>query len=333
MSGDSGGIIDNDGGDPKQLQWWINRFTEITQTLGRDLEEFPENPSQAISQIMNDIPLLVADEVGHAVEAYQAFAPQIQALVLALPLVSVGFLGGFAGLGGLTGLSGIAAVPTPTDTPIQETPSVATNSGSPVPSGASAPASTPASAPTSAPATASTVTTTAGAAPPPPGAGPAVPPYPYLVGGTGISASTGLSTSARRKAPEPDIAAVAAAAAASAREKERARRRRRSAMRDHHRGHRYEFLGLDSDSPNIDAAPDVSAGQDLAAAAVASDQGGGTLGFAGTARGAADIVAAGLTTLAGDGFGGGPSVPMVPGTWEQRGADSGGGDVGHDASR
>ena len=71
---DDGGIIDNDGGDPKQLSWWVNRVTEITQTLGRDLEEFPENPSQAISQIMNDIPLLVADEVGHAVEAYQAFA-------------------------------------------------------------------------------------------------------------------------------------------------------------------------------------------------------------------------------------------------------------------
>ena len=104
-------------------------------------------------------------------------------------------------------------------------------------------------------------------------------------------------------------------------------------MRDHHRGHRYEFLGLDSDSPNIDAAPDLFAGQDPATAAVASDQGGGTLGFAGTARGAADIVAAGLTTLVGDEFGGGPSVPMVPGTWEQRGTDSGGGDVGHDASR
>ena len=184
--GGDGGIVDNDGGNPKQLQWWINRFTEISQTLGRDLEEFPENPSQAISQIFNDIPLLVADEVGHAVEAYQAFAPQIQALLLTLPLVNVGVLGGFAGLGGLTGFSGIAAVPTPTDTPIQETPSVAANGGSPAPGGASAPASTPASAPTAAPATASTVTTTAGAAPPPPGAGPAVPPYPFLVGGTGI---------------------------------------------------------------------------------------------------------------------------------------------------
>jgi PPE-repeat protein len=40
------------------------------------------------------------------------------------------------------------------------------------------------------------------------------------------------------------------------------------------------------------------------------------MGFAGTARGATAVEAAGLTTLAGDGFGGGPSVPLVPGTWE-----------------
>jgi PPE-repeat protein len=54
----------------------------------------------------------------------------------------------------------------------------------------------------------------------------------------------------------------------------------------------------------------------LATSAVASGQGAGTLGFAGTAAKEADIAAAGLATLAGDGFGGGPSVPMVPRTWE-----------------
>jgi len=85
-------------------------------------------------------------------------------------------------------------------------------------------------------------------------------------------------------------------------------------MNDRHRGYCYEFLDLDSDSG---AEPDsfVDPGR-LATAAVASDQGAGALGFAGTARREADIAAAGLTTLAGDGFGGGPSVPMVPGTWE-----------------
>ena len=50
-SGNSGGIVDNDGGDPTQLSWYFNRITEITDTFGRDLAEFPSNPSAAISQL------------------------------------------------------------------------------------------------------------------------------------------------------------------------------------------------------------------------------------------------------------------------------------------
>jgi PPE-repeat protein len=49
---------------------------------------------------------------------------------------------------------------------------------------------------------------------------------------------------------------------------------------------------------------------------VASDRGAGNLGFAGTARKETVAEVAGLTTLAGDEFGGGPSIPMVPRTWE-----------------
>ena len=47
----------------------------------------------------------------------------------------------------------------------------------------------------------------------------------------------------------------------------------------------------------------------------ASDHGAGTLGFAGTARVAGAEPAAGLTTLAGDPLGGGPTMPMMPSTW------------------
>jgi PPE-PPW subfamily C-terminal region len=47
----------------------------------------------------------------------------------------------------------------------------------------------------------------------------------------------------------------------------------------------------------------------------ASDQGAGPLGFAGTVR-KETVAAAGLTTLAGDEFGGGPTMPMVPGSWD-----------------
>ena len=106
--------------------------------------------------------------------------------------------------------------------------------------------------------------------------------YPYLVGGPGIGASIGMSTSAQRKAPEPDIAAAAAAAAASAREEERARRRRRAGDAMTPRGYRYEFLDLNvggQSRTGIRADREESA-----TSTVASDQGAGNLGFAGTAR-------------------------------------------------
>ncbi|GLD44399.1 hypothetical protein Mkiyose1665_48990 [Mycobacterium kiyosense] len=104
---DDGGIVDNDGGDPTQLSWWLNRVTEITDTLARDIEEFPENPSAALAQLDNDLPLLVADEIGHAGEAISTF-PQLQLLVpLALGLPPAGL--GLAGLAGLGGLAGIGA--------------------------------------------------------------------------------------------------------------------------------------------------------------------------------------------------------------------------------
>ncbi|EFD45596.1 PPE family protein [Mycobacterium tuberculosis T17] len=48
----------------------------------------------------------------------------------------------------------------------------------------------------------------------------------------------------------------------------------------------------------------------------ASDRGAGHLGFAGTARREAVADAAGMTTLAGDDFGDGPTTPMVPGSWD-----------------
>jgi PPE-repeat protein len=64
---------------------------------------------------------------------------------------------------------------------------------------------------------------------------------------------------------------------------------------------------------NVDVDPDWGA-------PLASDRGAGALGFAGTARRDAAAPAAGLTTLAVDEFGGGPTVPMTPGTWSPDGA-------------
>jgi PPE-repeat protein len=308
--GDSGGIVDNDGGNPHELSWWENRVLEITQTLGRDLEEFPENPSQAISQLQSDIPALVADEVGHAAEAYQAFPLQFGALAAALPLANVGF-GGVAGLAGLTGLAGLqpAAAPTAVVASMPEMPSPAMTHSSPVVITASAPAPTQSSAPASAPASAPVATTMAGP-PPPPASGPAGPAFPYVVGSAGVGLGSSTSTSAgakknavKKKAPEP--AAVAAAAAG---EQARARRCRRAKLR----GYGHEFMDMD-----VQVEPDWGAAwAQPVESTLASGQGAGPMGFAGTARRGAAIGAAGLATLDGDEFGGGPVVPMVPGTWE-----------------
>jgi PPE-repeat protein len=51
------------------------------------------------------------------------------------------------------------------------------------------------------------------------------------------------------------------------------------------------------------------------ASTVASDQGAGNLGFAGTVS-KDSTQAAGLATLSDDEFGGGASMPMLPGTWD-----------------
>jgi PPE-repeat protein len=308
-SGDSGllDIVDNDAGDPYDLSWWVNRFLEVPQTLWRDAVEFPQNPSLAIEQLQSDIPGLIADETGHAAEAYQAFGPEIQALASIAPLANVGFLGGFAGLSGLAGIQPGAA-PAVAAAPLPETPGVPIGSGSPAVSVASAPAPVPSSASVSVPAPAPAAAPATGAPPPPP-AGIEGAAYPYLVGGPTMGAGMGISSSAQRKAPEPDIATVAAAAAASARDKQRARRRHRAAMNDQHRGYRYEFLVSDGTS---DPFPKQ---EDRATAAAASAQRAGALGFAGTSR-RSPAEAGGLATLAGDEFGGGPSVPMVPRTWD-----------------
>jgi PPE-repeat protein len=126
--------------------------------------------------------------------------------------------------------------------------------------------------------------------------------FAYVVGVGGDPGEDFGPTVAGRggvKAPAATIRAPGAVAAISA--TERARQRRRAAMHDYGD----EFADMDSD---IGVVPDYDP--------QASDQGAGTLGFAGTAHKDSQVRAAGLTMLAGNGFGGGPAMPMVPGTWE-----------------
>ncbi len=308
-------IVDNDSGDPYNLSWWINRFLEVPQTLARDVQLIEQNPVQGFTQLYSDIGGLASDEFGHAIQAVEYF-PQLTALPFAVP---AGFAGGFAGLGGLAGIQPEAA-PAVAATPMPQTPSVPVTSATPAVSPAPAPATAPvtASAPATAPAT-TPATAPATGAPPPPPAGIEAAAYPYMVGGPTVGAGTGMSSSAQRKAWEPDAAAAAAAAAASAGEKQRARRRRRAGMR----GYGDEFMDM-----NIQVDPEwggPSGGEPVASTA-ASDRGAGNLGFAGTARKDAVVEASGLTKLAGDGFGGGPSIPMLPGTWEPDQEDLGDGE-------
>jgi PPE-repeat protein len=130
--------------------------------------------------------------------------------------------------------------------------------------------------------------------------------FVYLVGGGGDPAEGfGPTVGPRGGVRAPAVTIPAAGVAAASRAPARARRRRRAVMREYGD----EFLDMDSD---IGVVPDYGP--------QASDQGAGALGFAGTAhkdalRGA-QVQAAGLTMLAGDEFGGGPRMPMVPRTWE-----------------
>lgn len=102
------------------------------------------------------------------------------------------------------------------------------------------------------------------------------------------------------KAPAATI--PAAAAAVPNRAAARAKRRRRTELRDYGD----EFLDMNSGTA---LGPDPGA--------QASEQGAGVLGFAGTTHKEAALQAAGLTALSGDDYGGGPRMPLVPGTWDR----------------
>jgi PPE-repeat protein len=295
-------IVDNDAGDPDNLSWWLNRFLEPFQTLFRDIGLIEHNPIQGLTQLYYDFFGVLADEAGHLAQAIQFF-PQL----LALPFVVPGaFAGGAATLTALAAIQPeVATAPAVAAAPVPQAPHLPTVTSSPTgaaAAGAPAPSTTPTSAPAPAPATAATT-----AGPPPPTGVEGGPYYPYLVGGPTVGSGLGASSSARRSASAPDPAAAAVAAAASAGERQRARRRRRVPIHDLDRG--YEFMDVETDAgPAPDLTPAMSG-----AVSVASDRGAGPLGFAGTAH--QDVTeAAGLTTLAGNEFGNGPSVPMLPGS-------------------
>jgi PPE-repeat protein len=191
--------------------------------------------------------------------------------------------------------------------PVAAVPALAGAPASPAVVGESDALPTAGLAPTTAPTTtagsaSATGTATAPANVPTAGAAPAS--FAYVVGGLNPDAGPGPTLHDRNgvKAPACRVP-VAAAVGAMSRETTRARRRRRAALRDYGD----EFADMDSNlSPSLRLDEPAT---------VASDRGAGSMGFAGTVRKCAAHEATGLATLNGNGFGGGPRMPMVPATW------------------
>ena len=282
-------------GDPL---FWVVRALELLEDFQQFGYYLVHNPALAFQYLVQ---LILFDWPTHILEILIS-QPQLLAPAILLAVAPFGAVAGFAGLAGLAGMPQPAPVAAPVPAPAPPP--------SPMPAVAMAPTTVaPAAAPTPAPATApaptaTTVAVSAPPAPPPPHATGFAPPYVVAPPGIGFGSgmSAGASSSAKRKAPEPDSAPAAAAAAA--REQARARRRRRATQRDYGD----EFADM-----NVDVDPDWgTAGNEPST--VASDRGAGGLGFAGTAGGEA-TAAAGLTALAGDEFGTGPRIPMLPRTW------------------
>jgi PPE-repeat protein len=186
------GIIDNDSGNPHMLSWWFNRTTEITDTLGRDITEFPQNPIGALGDLESDLPGLVLDETGHALEVYQAFPNLVEALAVSPLLATPAPLSGFLALTGLTAIQPVEA-PAAAPIPVETAPSLPTvgsaGFGYPYVVG-------------------------------PPGVG------------LGSSMSSSAGSGAKKNALQPDIAAVAAAAGEQARSRRRRRAKLRGYGRE-----------------------------------------------------------------------------------------------------
>jgi PPE-repeat protein len=281
--------------NPGQAAFWVARALELTEDFQNFGQLLTTNPVQAIQWLISwelfDFPIHLEE-----VAIFLSQNPALFAAVLSPALAPIA-----AGGAGLAGLGALAQPPI-----VLPVDSVAAPALFPV--GGPAPTLLASSVAPSAPAPPPSPTTAASApagpppptAPPPPAAGPGFSP-PYVVGGPTMESWM----SAKAKTQEPTsrgasrAPAAAAAVAAAAKEKTRTRRRQRAKQADQ----ADEFMDM-----NVDVDPDWSA------STVASDRGAGSLGFAGTVSKSSER-ATGLATLTDDGYGSGPSTPMLPGTW------------------
>jgi PPE-repeat protein len=283
--------------DPSQAIYYVVRALEVFEDLQQFGTDFVQNPVAGVEYLIS---LELYDWPFH-LEEIGVFLGQNPALFAAVAPAALAPAG--VGAVGLAGLGAIPPPPTPVPAP---TPAAVAPPVLPVVATAPTVAGVAGTAPGTAPGTSPAAAASAAAGPapptPPPGAGgPGFAP-PYALAPPGLGAGAGMSTGAKTQEPTSlgsakAITVAAAAAAASG----RARQRRRRATQ---RGYSDEFMDM-----NIDVDPDWGA-----TSTSASDQGAGNLGFAGTVSKGSEK-ASGLATLSGDEFGGGPSMPMLPGTW------------------
>jgi PPE-repeat protein len=285
--------------NPGQAAFWVARVLELTedfQQFGQDLVTNPVGAFQyLVSLELFDWPLHI-EEIG----VWLTQNPALFAVVASPALAP-------AAAGGL-GLVGLAAIPLPTAAaaPVPALSPVLPVAGM-APTVFGAAGAGPGTAPS--PSTAPAASTPAGppppTAPPPTPAGPGFAP-PYVVGGPTIGSAMSLQAKTQEPTSRGASRAPAAAAAVAAAAQDRTRTRRR--QRAKQGGQADEFMDM-----NVDVDPDWGA-------PMASDRGAGPLGFSGTLTKSSER-AAGLATLSDDGFGGGPSMPMLPNTWTPEAPD------------
>lgn len=280
---------------PGQPGYWISRlflFVQDFQGLQDWIQLLLTNPVAALQSLSGITPVQII--------AYLAVHPVLAAAIASSPLWSA--LATLpAAAASVAALAALAAIP-PTElavvpelVPVAEVAAAVPAKFAPALAGSVAPGAAPA-APVS---TVSTISATSTSAPPPAPAGQAFVPY-AIGGGPGVGFGPvhrgNTTATVRAKAPEPDSAAVAAATAA----RRKARKRRQQG--EPQRGYADEFADLPTDFG--EDGPEVS------------EQGAGPLGFTGTVR-KDGVRPAGLITLAGDPFGGGPTLPMIPTNWDE----------------
>jgi PPE-repeat protein len=283
--------------------FWLVRALELFEDVQQFGTYFVTNPVEAFQYFFSwelfDIPLHIEEVLVYLVQN-----PLLLAVLASPALAAPGV--GAVGLAGLAAIPPPTAAPAPAPAPPPVLPVVATAPTAAMGVAGAAPGAPPGTSPASA---TSTVASPAAPTPPPAAGGPGFVP-PYVIGPPGIGARAGMSLGAKTQEPTsrgsakaPEIAA--AAAAASGRTRQRRKRRQRQ------RGYGDEFMDM-----NIDVDPDWGGppGEPVAST-VASDQGAGPLGFAGTVS-KGTTQAAGLATLSDDEFGAGPTMPMLPKTWD-----------------